>query len=190
MIRNASLFVLLAGSICATRPAAADEGMWTFDRFPSAAIAKTYGVTIDRAWLDRVRQSVVRLSGCTGSFVSGDGLILTNHHCVEGCLAQHSTREKSLLETGVLAERREDEIRCATEIADVLVAAGAGDIVLVLEERSVVSAIRADANRLANADHANLVRTSRAAHAQLEALRTRIEELEQKLAKSGERKGR
>lgn len=56
-------------------------------------------------------------------------------------------------------------------IADVLVAAGASDVVLVLEERSVVAATKADANRLANADHANLVRTSRAAHAQLEALR-------------------
>jgi cell division protein WhiA len=56
-------------------------------------------------------------------------------------------------------------------IADALVAAGATDTVLMLEESSVLAAIRADANRLANADHANLVRTSRAAHAQLEALR-------------------
>ena len=56
-------------------------------------------------------------------------------------------------------------------IADLLVAAGAGDVVLVLEESAVLAAIRADANRLANADHANLVRTSRAAHAQLEAVR-------------------
>lgn len=56
-------------------------------------------------------------------------------------------------------------------IADVLVAAGATDLVLLLEERAVVAATRADANRLANADHANLVRTSRAAHAQLEAVR-------------------
>ncbi len=55
-------------------------------------------------------------------------------------------------------------------IADVLVAAGAVDIVLALEEQSVLAATRADANRLANADHANLVRTSRAAHAQLEAI--------------------
>jgi len=57
-------------------------------------------------------------------------------------------------------------------IADALVAAGATDTVLVLEESSVLAAIRADANRLANADHANLVRTSRAAHAQLEAVRS------------------
>ncbi len=55
-------------------------------------------------------------------------------------------------------------------IADVLVAAGATDLVLALEEQAVLAATRADANRLANADHANLVRTSRAAHAQLEAL--------------------
>jgi DNA-binding protein WhiA len=59
----------------------------------------------------------------------------------------------------------------ADPIADALVAAGATDTVLVLEESSVLAAIRADANRLANADHANLVRTSRAAHAQLEAVR-------------------
>jgi DNA-binding protein WhiA len=56
-------------------------------------------------------------------------------------------------------------------VADVLVAAGATDLTLALEEQAVLAAIRADANRLANADHANLVRTSRAAHAQLEALR-------------------
>ena len=56
-------------------------------------------------------------------------------------------------------------------IADTLVAAGSTDVVLALEESSVLAAIRADANRLANADHANLVRTSRAAHAQLEAVR-------------------
>ena len=59
----------------------------------------------------------------------------------------------------------------AEAIADVLIAAGAVDLVLALEEQAVVAATRADANRLANADHANLVRTGRAAHAQLEALR-------------------
>ncbi|HET7572325.1 MAG TPA: DNA-binding protein WhiA [Gaiellaceae bacterium] len=56
-------------------------------------------------------------------------------------------------------------------IADLLVAAGATDLTLALEEQAVLAATRADANRLANADHANLVRTSRAAHAQLAALR-------------------
>jgi cell division protein WhiA len=59
----------------------------------------------------------------------------------------------------------------AGPISDVLAAAGASDAVLVFEERAVMGATRARANRLANADHANLVRTSRAAHRQLEAVR-------------------
>jgi hypothetical protein len=101
-------------------PAFADEGMWTFNQFPSAAVAARYGVEIDAAWLDRVRTSTVRLSNCTASFVSPDGLILTNHHCVASCLAEHSTRESSLLELGFLARRRSEEIRCGTQIADIL----------------------------------------------------------------------
>jgi DNA-binding protein WhiA len=56
-------------------------------------------------------------------------------------------------------------------IADLLGAVGASDVVLALEERSLVTATRAVANRLANADHANLVRSSRASHAQLQAVR-------------------
>jgi cell division protein WhiA len=56
-------------------------------------------------------------------------------------------------------------------IADVLAEAGASDLVLVLDEHSVIGATRARANRLANADHANLVRVSRAAHAQVAAIR-------------------
>jgi DNA-binding protein WhiA len=59
----------------------------------------------------------------------------------------------------------------AEAVADILAAAGASDAVLLLEERSVVGATRARANRLANADHANLVRTTRAAHRQTQAVR-------------------
>jgi DNA-binding protein WhiA len=64
----------------------------------------------------------------------------------------------------------------AEAIADVLSAAGANDAVLVFEERAVVGATRSRANRLANADHANLVRTSRAAHRQTQAVRRLLEE--------------
>jgi DNA-binding protein WhiA len=59
----------------------------------------------------------------------------------------------------------------ATSIAGLLLAVGAQELVLVLEERAVVAATRSQANRLANADHANLVRTSRAAQRQLSAVR-------------------
>jgi DNA-binding protein WhiA len=61
-------------------------------------------------------------------------------------------------------------------IADVLSAAGANDAVLAFEERAVVGATRSRANRLANADHANLVRTSRAAHLQAQAVRRLVED--------------
>jgi DNA-binding protein WhiA len=75
----------------------------------------------------------------------------------------------------------------AEAIADTLAAAGASDAVLALEERAVLGATRADANRLANADHANLVRTSRAAHAQLRALRRLdLDELPPKLREIAE----
>jgi len=108
---------MLAG---AGAPAFADEGMWTFDHFPRATVSQRYGTNIDQDWLDRVRLATVRLSNCTASFVSADGLLLTNHHCVESCLAQNSTRDKSLIETGFTAATRPDELRCPVQIAEVL----------------------------------------------------------------------
>ncbi|MFO1455774.1 MAG: S46 family peptidase [Steroidobacteraceae bacterium] len=108
--------------VLAAPPAArADEGMWTYDNFPAATVKQRYGADITPAWLERVRLATVRLSNCTASFVSKDGLLLTNHHCVEACLAENSTKQKSLIEDGFLARNREQELRCGTQVADVLV---------------------------------------------------------------------
>jgi hypothetical protein len=75
-------------------PAIADEGMWTFDNFPSAQVEAAYGVKIDRRWLDTVQAASVRLtSGCSASVVSGEGLVLTNDHCVIDCQQALSTAE-------------------------------------------------------------------------------------------------
>lgn len=112
---------LVLAAVLTAAPVFADEGMWTFDNFPSATVAQKYGATIDAAWLDRVRQSIVRLSNCTATFVSPDGLILTNHHCAEACLADNSTPEHSLIESGFLAADRAEEKKCGTQIADILV---------------------------------------------------------------------
>jgi hypothetical protein len=101
----------------------ADEGMWTFDNFPKQLVREKLKVEIDDAWLDKVRLSTTRLeSGCTGSFISGDGLLLSNHHCASECLAQLSTPEKDLLADGFLAPTRAQEVRCPTEQVSVLVA--------------------------------------------------------------------
>ncbi|MFM1885632.1 MAG: hypothetical protein RL026_789 [Pseudomonadota bacterium] len=112
----------LAAAVAVALPAVADEGMWTFDNFPAALVKQRHGIEVTPGWLDKVRLGTVRLSNCTASFVSADGLILTNHHCVAQCLAENSGKDRDYLKDGVVAQRREDEIRCGTQVADVLVA--------------------------------------------------------------------
>jgi len=107
--------------VCLCPPARADEGMWTFHGFPFEKANTALKTHIDQAWLDRVRSATIRLSNCTATFVSPEGLILTNHHCVEACLAELSSKDKSLVEEGFLARTRADEKKCQTQIADVLV---------------------------------------------------------------------
>ena len=101
-------------------PAFSDGGMWTFHDFPQDLVKRQYGADISSAWLDRVRTATIRLSNCTASFVSPDGLILTNHHCAEACLDEHSSSERNLVRSGFLARSREQELKCGTQIADVL----------------------------------------------------------------------
>src|SRR5579863_9987890 len=113
--------LLLLAACAASLPAIANEGMWTFDNFPAAAVHRDFGADISPAWLDHVRLSTLRLTNCTASFVSREGLILTNHHCIESCLAELSSKEKSLLELGFRAAARTAEERCPAQHADVLV---------------------------------------------------------------------
>jgi len=113
--------LLLLAACAASLPAIANEGMWTFDNFPASAVRQSFGADITPAWLDHVRLSTLRLTNCTASFVSPEGLILTNHHCIESCLAELSSKEKSLLELGFRAAARKEEQRCMAQHADVLV---------------------------------------------------------------------
>src|SRR5271155_4486412 len=114
------LLLIAASAACAS--AFANEGMWTFDNFPAAAVKQSFGAEITPSWLDHVRLSTLRLTNCSASFVSPEGLILTNHHCIEECLAELSSKDKSLLELGYQAPSRRDEQRCPSQHADVLVA--------------------------------------------------------------------
>jgi V8-like Glu-specific endopeptidase len=101
--------------------AQADEGMWTFDAFPAAKMRADYGWAPDQAWLDKVRAASVRLTGgCSASFVSAEGLILTNHHCVASCAEQNSTASNNILKTGFVAGTRERERKCAGQQAEVV----------------------------------------------------------------------
>ena len=102
-------------------PARADEGMWTFDNFPIQTVNDKYGTRIDQAWLDRVRNAAVRIQGCSASFVSDEGLILTNWHCVVGCVQALSTPEQAFVKNGFMTANREEERRCPGQTAEVLV---------------------------------------------------------------------
>jgi len=105
----------------ASAPASAEEGMWTFDAFPAAKMRAEYGWAPDQQWLDRVRNAAVRLTGgCSASFVSPSGLILTNHHCVATCVQNNSTAENDLLNKGFAAAARTDERKCPGQQAEVV----------------------------------------------------------------------
>ena len=94
-------------------PALAAEGMWTLDNLPKAQMQAAYGFNPDAAWVDRAMRSAVRLAGgCSGSFISPDGLVMTNHHCAVGCTQQLSTPTNNLVASGFLARTREQEPRC------------------------------------------------------------------------------
>jgi hypothetical protein len=114
--------LLLAVAAATATLARADEGMWTFDAFPAEKVQRAYGFAPDAAWLDHVRLASARLAGgCSASFVSPDGLVVTNHHCASACVEQLSTPGADLVRAGFQARTRAEERRCPDEEVDQLV---------------------------------------------------------------------
>ncbi len=100
----------------------ADEGMWTFNNFPSAKVSQAYGFSLDQTWLDHVRLSSIRLArGCSASLVSKDGLVMTNHHCAHSCIEQLSTAARDYVQTGFYAKDAKDEVKCPDMEANQLI---------------------------------------------------------------------
>src|SRR2546428_488822 len=87
--RSSRASAACARAVPVAAAATADEGMWTYNKFPKEALKQAHGVTVDDAWLDHLRLSSARLAqGCSASFVSADGLVMTNHHCAHACIEQ------------------------------------------------------------------------------------------------------
>ncbi|RYZ02145.1 MAG: S46 family peptidase [Myxococcales bacterium] len=89
-------------------------GMWLPTQVPlKAEELKRLGLAIDPALLanpkSSVLASIVNLNGCSASFVSKEGLVVTNHHCATGALQHNSTPTENLLELGMLAKSRAEE---------------------------------------------------------------------------------
>lgn len=91
----------------------ADEGMWTLNDFPVKKVKEKYGFEATPQWLEQVRLSSARLAGgCSASFVSADGLVMTNNHCARSCIEQLSKAGKDYLADGFYAKSLEDEVKC------------------------------------------------------------------------------
>jgi hypothetical protein len=102
------LIALLAAFPLALR---ADEGFWPFNRIPKAAIKQAYGVDLTDAWLERVQQASVRFPSGSGAFVSGDGLVLTNHHVALDIVQKLSSASRDYVTTGFAARDRAQELK-------------------------------------------------------------------------------
>jgi hypothetical protein len=113
---------LLVACLVLTQSMQADEGMWTFDNFPSKTVAAKYGFTPSQAWLDHVRASSLRIAGgCSASFISPQGLVMTNHHCVVDCVEELSTPQQNLVENGFTTKAVSEERKCPAFELDQLV---------------------------------------------------------------------
>jgi hypothetical protein len=103
-------------------PAAlADEGMWTFNNLPRAEIKRRYGFDVTDEWVRRVTSATVRFPNGTGSFVSPEGLVLTNYHIIEDSVGELSSAQKDYAKEGFVARTRAEELKMPSVELNMLV---------------------------------------------------------------------
>ncbi len=100
----------------------ADEGMWPLNMVPHDEIAKTYGVELSPEWLEHVQKASLRFStGGSSSFVSPNGLLMTNHHVGSSAIYSLSSEQNDLIKNGFYAQSLEEELLCPNVYADQLI---------------------------------------------------------------------
>ncbi len=110
---------ILAPSVAAlalmiSSPLVGDEGMWLYNNPPRQQLKEKHGFDLTDAWLEHLQKSSVRFnSGGSGSFVSEDGLVISNHHVGADALQKVGSKEKNYLRDGFQAKSLAEEIPCA-----------------------------------------------------------------------------
>ncbi|MFM7118470.1 MAG: S46 family peptidase [Planctomycetota bacterium] len=151
---------LLAGWLLVPNLAAADEGMWLFNALPKEYLKQKYGIEVTDEWADHLMKSCVRFNvGGSASFISSNGLVLTNHHVGSDTLFKLSTPERDILKNGYLARTLAEELKAPdlelnqlVEIRDVTAevnAAVAADLTpekAVAARRAVIAKIQQEAS--------------------------------------------
>jgi hypothetical protein len=155
-------------------PARADEGMWPFNMVPKGQIQKDHGVALTDAWLDHVRLSSVRFNrGGSGSFVSANGLVLTNHHVASDCISKIASAQRDYLDTGYLAGVDGGEVKCPDLELNVLVSIE--DVTDTVKAARADGMSDADANKATKAAMAKVEQACADAHGGAHADATRCD---------------
>lgn len=120
-MKKISVVFLVLSFLVNAFPVFADEGMWTFDNLPFKQWKDRYNFEPSQEWIDHIRLASLRFEGGSASFVSPDGLIITNQHVASGQLAKLSTKERDLVKNGFYAPTRAEELKTPDMEANVLI---------------------------------------------------------------------
>ena len=126
-----------------------DEGMWTFNNVPKEDIKQKYGFDVTDDWLHKLQLASVRFPGGSGSFVSPNGLVLTNYHIVEDVVGELSTATKDYAKEGFVARNQSEELKAEGLSLDQLVSIEDVTAVVNSTVKSDMSAAEANAARRA-----------------------------------------
>ena len=174
---SCALFALLvlpasayAQAAAPPKPGRFDFGkMWTFEYAPAEYFSSTYGFQATPEWFERARLAALRIPGCSASFVSPQGLVVTNHHCARGAVSAASREGESLLDNGFYARTQADERPLAGVWADQLLEAA--DVTAEIDA-AVAGAGAAERGAARERAQAEIQRRLLARHAGVEGLRT------------------
>jgi hypothetical protein len=127
--------------VCALAlPLTADEGMWLFNQFPKDQVKKSYSFEVTDQFLDDLRLASVKIGANAGSFVSANGLILTDRSAVADCVAKAGSAQHDYVKDGFYGAAQADELQCPGLEASVLV--GMEDVTSRVKEAAPVSAAK------------------------------------------------